>query len=247
MPYVTDENGNHILDENNEKIEYIIKYSDNKDLIKYKEPIHIDDNGFIHTEDRCIVIKDGYKSDHAISKKQLDEINNSKYSKEDIDNKLSALQNLINSSIQNLIKAYENKLFTQMIRFRNEQVMNRFHRKQMVIPSKINTWIELLNHTELPFDAPDLNDIIMFNVWIERYNRFHHSKSALVEGAFKHIEFFFSSDMKRYYTYYSHIPSRWTLRCIIEYIRIPKAISIDNENTPGVKPEASLNSNDANR
>ena len=128
MPYVTDENGNHILDENNEKIEYIIKYSDNKELIKYKEPIHIDDNGFIHTEDRCIVIKDGYKSDHAISKRQLDEINNSKYSKEEIDNKLLALENKITASI-NSLKSQINEL----------QILIGYNKMNNHMPSNFNS------------------------------------------------------------------------------------------------------------
>ena len=240
MPYVLDENDNHILDNNSNKIEFNISYTDSNDWYNHKEPLHINDDGHLDTEDSHIIIKEGIKDDHAVCKKQLDEINDNKYSKQDVDNKLSALHKLINSSIQNLIKAHETKIFTQMIHFRNEQVMNRFHKKQLVIPQKINTWIELLNNTELPFDAPDLNDIVIFNTWIERYNRFHHAKSALVEGAFKHIEFFFSSDMKRYYTYFSHVPARWSLRCIIEYIRIPKPILIDNENIPD------LNSNDNN-
>ena len=109
MAYALDENGNFILDENGDKIEFNVSYEYSDEWYKHKEPIHIDDNGFIHTEDRCIVIKDGYKSDHAISKKQLDEINNSKYSKEDIDNKLSALENKITASI-NSLKSQINEL-----------------------------------------------------------------------------------------------------------------------------------------
>ena len=247
MQFIKDKHDNFILDENGDKIEYNLEYINTGLVYKHKEPLHINDDNHFDTENRHLVVKEAIQDNHAVCKKQLDEINDSKYSKEEIDNKLASFQNLINSYIQNLIKAHETKIFTQMIRFRNEQVMNRFHRKQMVIPSKINTWIELLNYSDLPFDAPDLNDIIIFNVWIERYNRFHHSKSALVEGAFNHIEFFFSSDMKRYYTYFSHVPTRWSLRCIIEYIRIPKPILIDNENISGNKPEASINSNDANR
>ena len=109
MAYALDKNGNFILNENGDKIEFNVSYEYNDEWYKHKEPIHIDDNGFIHTEDRCIVIKDGYKSDHAISKRQLDEINNSKYSKEDIDNKLLALENKITASI-NSLKSQINEL-----------------------------------------------------------------------------------------------------------------------------------------
>ena len=103
MPYATDKNGNHIIDINNNKIEFTIKYSDNKDIIKYKEPIHIDENDSLNTEGRYLVIKPAIHDD------QLDDINNSKYSKEEIDNKLLALENKITASI-NSLKSQINEL-----------------------------------------------------------------------------------------------------------------------------------------
>ena len=109
MPYVTDENNNHILDENGDKIEYFVEYSQNDFIYKHKEEIHINDDGDIDTEDRFIVIKEGVNDNHAICKKQLDEVNNSKYSKEDIDNKLLALENKITASI-NSLKSQINEL-----------------------------------------------------------------------------------------------------------------------------------------
>ena len=74
MPYIEDENGNHILDENGDKIEYTVTYDNLPDGFKYREPIHLNDDGHLDTENRHLVIKDGVNSNHAISLQQL--INN---------------------------------------------------------------------------------------------------------------------------------------------------------------------------
>ena len=65
MQLSTDENGDYIRDENGNKIEYTVEYE------KYKESIHINDDGHLDTEDRHLVIKDGVNSNHAISLQQL--------------------------------------------------------------------------------------------------------------------------------------------------------------------------------
>ena len=58
MPYVKDKNGNHILDENGNKIEYKVEYSGiANDWYVHKEPIHL--NRHLDTENRHLVIKDG--------------------------------------------------------------------------------------------------------------------------------------------------------------------------------------------
>ena len=65
MPYVEDENGNHILDEDGNKMEYTVEYP------KLYGSIHVNDNGHLDTEDRHLIIKDGVNSDHAVSVQQL--------------------------------------------------------------------------------------------------------------------------------------------------------------------------------
>ena len=102
MPYVTDENGSHILDENGNKIEYFVEHVQTDFIYKHREEIHLNADGHLDTEDRHIVIKDGIQPNHAVCKKQLDEINNNIYSKQDIDNKLLALENKITASINSL-------------------------------------------------------------------------------------------------------------------------------------------------
>ena len=80
MPYVEDENGNHIYDDDGNKIEYTVNYNSNIDpdfIYKHHEQLHINDDGHIDTEDRNIVIKDGINADHAVSKGQLDTIHTS--------------------------------------------------------------------------------------------------------------------------------------------------------------------------
>ena len=109
MPYVLDKDGTPILNENGEKIEFSVSYIDTDDWYRHREGIHINDDGHLDTEDRHLIVKEAIQGNHAVSKKQLDEINNSKYSKQDIDNKLSALQNSINASI-NSLKSQINEL-----------------------------------------------------------------------------------------------------------------------------------------
>ena len=212
MPYVTDENNNHILDENGDKIEYFVKYSQSDFIYKHKEEIHLNADGHLDTDYRHIVIKDGINDNHAICKKQLDQ-------------KLSEL----NTKIDNIIKLTEQKILTQIINFRNEQIKNRFHRKIMSLPKKINTWIKLLSYNELPFEAEDLTDIMIFNVWLKRFTMYHHGNCVTCQEAFGILEFYYDKDMKNFYIYFTKIPDKWSMDCLIEYIKIPKIIKIGDE------------------
>ena len=131
MPYVLNEDGTPFLDENGNKLEFSIEYSD-ADWYKHREGIHINADNHLDTEDRHIVIKEGIHDSHAVSKKQLDEINNNIYSKQDIDNKILALQNSISVAVNNLksqittqLQTHEAKILTQMLNFRNQQIHNR--------------------------------------------------------------------------------------------------------------------------
>ena len=96
MPYIEDEDGNHILDENGNKIEFTVTYENLPDGFKYREPIHLNDDGHLDTENRHLVIKDGVNSNHAVSLQQL--INNN----EDI------IKPLINTKIQEAMMHLDN-------------------------------------------------------------------------------------------------------------------------------------------
>ena len=122
MSYVLDENDNHIFDKDGNKIEFSISYLNTNDWYKHKEPLHLNDNNHFDTENRCIIVKDAVTPDHAVSKGQLDKLNNNTYSKQDIDNKLSALQNSINQIVSEL----------QVLKFRNDKINNR-------IPNNFNS------------------------------------------------------------------------------------------------------------
>ena len=100
MSYVLDKNNTPVLDENGKKIQFNVEYLDADDWYKHRESIHVNDDGYLDTENRHLIIKDGTISDHAISKRQLDQLN--KNIKQYIDNELRILQNLITSSINNL-------------------------------------------------------------------------------------------------------------------------------------------------
>ena len=176
MPYVLDHNDNHISDDNGVKIEYDVEYIHTDDWYKHKEPLHINDDNHIDCEDRHIIIKEGINNDHAVCKKQLDQLDTN--TKEYINNKLSALQASINTSISTMFKAYEAKILTQMLNFRNEQIKNRIQRKYLTIPRKTQTYIDLFSINDIHGEAIDLKNIIILNVWIMRYDRYHHAKSV---------------------------------------------------------------------
>ena len=222
MPYVLNEDGTLFLDENGNKSEFSIEYSDG-DWYKHREGVYINDDGHLDTENRHIIVKDAISLNHAVSKNQLDQL------KQDIDNKLLALQNSITSKLQ----IHEAKILAQMLNFRNEQVKNRIQRKYLTIPKTPHQWIKLFDNTDVGDGVIDLKNIIILNVWIRRFDRYHNAKSALLEKDFGNsIEFFFNSEMTAYYTYFSSVPSKWDMSCFIEWLRIPQPISIDNENIP---------------
>ena len=74
-----------------------------------------------------------------------------------------------------------------------------------------------------------MKNIIILNVWIRGYDKYHHSKSELVDEAFGSLE--------AYYLYYTSYSNNWDMSCIVEWLRIPQPISVEEgENVP-IKPE----------
>ena len=237
MSYVLDINGNYILDENNNKITHTVEYIETEEWYRHKEPIHINSDDHLDTENRHIIIKPAINDNHAVSLSQLNQLNST--TKEYTDNKILSLQSSINTSISALFKAHEAKILTQMLNFRNEQIKNRIQRKYLKINKTINVWIKLFDNTDVGDNVTDLKNVIILNVWIKRWDRYHNAKSALLEKDFGNsIEFFYNNDMTEFYTYFSKSPSNWDMSCFIEWLRIPQPISIDNENIP-IKPESS--------
>ena len=121
MPYVEDENGNHIYDDDGNKIEYTVTYDNDPDFIyTHREKLHIDDDGHVNTEDRNIVIKDGVNSNHAISKGQLDNANSS------LQTSVNNLESQLTNRIQNTeadIQTAINTMSTDVLNVVQAQVM----------------------------------------------------------------------------------------------------------------------------
>ena len=178
MLYVLDDSGNHILDENGNKINYSVSYeNDNTPAYIHREPLHINDNGHVDTENRNIVIKDGINPDHAVSKAQLDGAK-------------SDINTLIQSSIQTALNKFSVDLQKALIEFRNEQIRGRIGRKSLSIPKNNYTWIPVLSASDID-GVNSLQEVVIQNVYIRRNDRFHHSKSDLVASSFDQLEFFF--------------------------------------------------------
>ena len=49
--------------------------------------------------------------------------------------------------------------------------------------------------------------------------------------------------MTSYYTYYTSYPSNWSMRCIVEWLRIPQPISIEESENVSSKPESEESEN----
>ena len=171
--------------------------------------MHIDDDGHVNTENRHIVIKDAINSNHAVSKGQLD-------------------NELIKSSIQTALNKFSVDFRKAVIEFRNKQIRGRIARKSFTIPKTNHTWIKLLDASEID-GVSSLDEVLIQNIYIRRNDRYHHAKSDLVVSKFDQLEFFFKADFSVYYCYFNNHPSDWSMECFIEYIKIPKEISVDSD------------------
>ena len=72
MLYVEDVDGTHIIDENGSKLEYTVSYGETDFVYVHREPIHVNSDGHLDTEDRNIKVKYATLGSHAVSKNQLD-------------------------------------------------------------------------------------------------------------------------------------------------------------------------------
>ena len=157
MPYIEDENGNHVLDENGNKIEFTVTYENLPDGFKYREPIHLNDDGHLDTENRHLVIKDGVNSNHAISLQQL--INNNEdiikpYIGTKIQQSMVHLDNdvkgLLDSSIKKTIMPkVDEKIDTAITLFANKLKQDASKPSEddpmdaimAAVDKRINTWL----------------------------------------------------------------------------------------------------------
>ena len=154
MSFVEDVNGNHIIDENGNKIEFTVTYENLPNGYEYKEPIHINNDGHLDTEDRHLVIKDGVNSNHAMSVQQM--INNN----EDIIKPLintnirqamlqlnDDVKGLLDSSIKKTIyPKVDEKIDTAITLFANKLKQDASQDDPMdvimaAVDKRINTWL----------------------------------------------------------------------------------------------------------
>ena len=226
MPYIEDENGNHPLDENGNKMTYTISY-DNDNLHQYthREMSHIDNNGFVNTENRHIVIKDGINQDHAVSKGQLDAtkaaIINMIPSSDPVDPLIAenAMKELVQTIVQKSLKKYNNNL---------KKMKGRVGKKSLTIPKTNYTWIKLLDVTEIN-GVDSLDEVLIQDMYIKKTDRYHNAKSSHTASAFTNLEFFYDAERENYYCYFDAHPSSWSMDCFFHYVKIPKEIAIEEE------------------
>ena len=172
MPYIEDENGNHIFDENGDKIEFTVTYDNLPDGFKYRESIHINNDGHLDTEDRHLVIKDGVNSNHAISLQQL--IN----SNEDI------IKPLINTKIQQSMVHLDNDVKGLLDSSIKKTIMPKVDEK---IDTAITLFANKLKQDASKPSEDDPMDAIMaavdkrINTWLTNF------KAELVQGVDEYL------------------------------------------------------------
>ena len=219
MPYIEDGNGNHKLDENGNKMSYIVSYD--TDYI-HREKLHIDKDGYINTENRHIVIKDGINQDHAVSKGQLDSTKTAIIkmipSSDPIDPAIAenAMKELIETMIQKSLKKF------------NKQIKGRVGKKSLTIHKTNYTWIKLLDVTEID-EITSLDEVLIQDMYIKSTDRYHNAKSSHTANAFTNLEFFYDAERENYYCYFDDHPSGWSMDCFFHYVKIPKEIAIEEE------------------
>ena len=79
--------------------------------------------------------------------------------------------------------------------------------------------------TKNDIHSEDLTNVIIFNVFIERTDWYHHAKYELVANSFGNLEYFYDSKMETYNIYFTSYPSSWTMKALIEYMVIPEVDS----------------------
>ena len=231
MLYVEDENGNHIIDKNGNKISYSVTHGINKvPPYIHREMIHIDDDGHINTENRHIVLNDGINPNHAVTKGQLDvvktQIINMIPSSDPVDPSIAenAIKELVQSSIQVALKKYH----TNLIQMINKRMKGRVGKKSLTIPKTRYTWIKLLDVTEID-GITSLDEVLIQDIYIKRTDRYHNAKSKHTANAFTNLEFFYDANRENYYCYFDNHPSGWSMDCLFHYVKIPKEIAIEEE------------------
>ena len=105
---------------------------------------------------------------------------------------------------------------------------NRFGKKTLTIPKSNYTWIKLLDASEID-GITTLEEISIQNIYILRNDRYHNAKSSHTANAFTNLEFFFNNEKNKYFCYFDAHPSTWNMDCIIEYVVLPKKISIEED------------------
>ena len=229
MPYVEDENENHIIDVNGNKINYSVSYV-NSNLPPYihREMLHIDKNGHINTENRNIVINDGINPNHAVSKSQLDAtktaIINMIPSSDPVDPAIAenAIKELVQTIVQKSLKQYNNNL-KKII---NKRMKGRVGKKSLTIPKTNYTWIKLLDVTEID-GITSLDEVLIQDIYIKRTDRYYNAKNSHTANAFTNLEFFYDDKRENYYCYFDAHPSGWSMDCFFHYVKITKEISVE--------------------
>ena len=170
MPYIEDENGNHIFDENEDKIEFTVTYDNLPDGFKYRESIHVNDDGHLDTENRHLVIKDGVNSNHAASLQQL--IN----SNEDI------IKPLINTKIQQSMMQLEYDVKGLLDSSIKKTIMPKVDEK---IDTAITLFANKLKQDSSQQDDP--MDAIMVAVEAKITKLLNDFKAELVQGVDEYL------------------------------------------------------------
>ena len=187
MPFVEDVNGNHILDEDGNKLEYEVIYPN------VFEPIHVNDDGHLDTEDRHLVIKDGINSNRAMSVQQMIK-NNEDIIKPLITTKIRQAMLQLDDDVKGLLDSSIKKTILTKVDEKKDTAITVFANKlkedasqdnpmdalEAAVDKRINTWLTNFKNELVSGVDEYLNNQVAMKIgrkkWYNTKNKLHMDK-----------------------------------------------------------------------
>lgn len=221
MPFIKNTSGNHIIDENGNKIEFTVSYSNH---------LNLNSNNHLDTNNHHLIIKDAINDSHAISLGGVKKILANQPSDDPTPNIITQVDQKILQMKTNLINDIHEYIETEIHKNQIqilETMKTLFNDLKLVnvvsgvktgnIPTTSHQWHKLIGEDDIPNSNNALRIMIM-NLYIKRWDRFHNAASELVHNVFGDLELFFNADENAYYIYFSSYPSGWSTDYKIEWL-----------------------------
>lgn len=134
----------------------------------------------------------------------------------------------VDKRITTWLSNFKSELVKGVDEYLNNQVAMRIGRKAGTIPKTNYIWIKFLSKDNID-GINTLQEIIVTDTYIRRFDRYFHAKSEHVARTFNNLESLFDVRFKNYYCYFDSAPSYWNMEYFVEYIRVQLPDNNDGE------------------